>query len=78
MRATVTMKDAEARGGGRQRREGSDVAHRQELARLTHDHTHACTHTHARTQVGIRIIICIYINMFYNLFKFFTSLPYTL
>ena len=58
MRATGATKGAEARGGGRQRREGSDVAHRQELARLTHDHTH--THT----QVGIRIIICIRINMY--------------
>ena len=47
MRSTGAMKGAEARGGrgGREGR-GSDVAYRQELARLTHDHTHARTHTH--------------------------------
>ena len=65
MRATGAMKvQRQVEGGeGREGRE-SDVAHRQELARLTHDHTHA--------QVGIHI------NMFYNLFKIFTSLPHTL
>ena len=47
MRATGAMKGAEARGGGGGGREGrgSDVAYRQELARLTHDYTHARTHT---------------------------------
>ena len=42
MRSTGAMKGAEARGGGGGGREGrgSDVAYRQELARLTHDHTH--------------------------------------
>ena len=53
MRATGPMNGAEARGGGGGGKEGrgSDVAYRQELARLTHDHTHTCMHT--RTQVDI-------------------------
>ena len=48
MRSTGKMKGEEARGGGGGGREGrgSDVAHRQELAHLTHDHTYACTHVH--------------------------------
>ena len=72
MKSTGTMKGAEARGGGgeAERGRGSDVAYRQELAHLTHDHTHARMHTHR--YVGIHI------NMFYNVFKFFTSLPHTL
>ena len=42
MRSTGAMKGAEAKGGERGGREGraSDVVYRQELARLTHDHTH--------------------------------------
>ena len=42
------MKGAEATGGGGGGREGkgSDVAYRQELARLTHDHTHTGRYTY--------------------------------
>ena len=68
MRSTGAMKGAEARGGGgggggREGR-GSDVAYREELARLTqitrtHTHTHAHTHTRTHTQVGIGIVTCI-------------------
>ena len=57
MRSTGAMKGAEARGvggGGREGR-GSDVAYRQELARLTHDHTR----THTRTHTGRYMYKCV-------------------
>ena len=66
MRSTGAMKGEEARGGGGGDREGrgSDVAHRQELARLTHDHTHACTHALTHTGMYIHKFICIYIKLY--------------
>ena len=62
MRSTGAMKGAEARGGGgggggREGR-GSDVAYREELARLTQI-TRTHTHTRTHTQVGIGIVTCI-------------------